>query len=118
MKRVTLLAHDVGDPNESTGKRPIVLTNVDGRHLYLTLPSDIFEVVEDIPEPLPTEPGERFWGRSTHFGPQWWFVAGSNSCRPDPDEVDYVGADGTHISSLLAVESHGLTRLPDPEPQP
>lgn len=74
--------------------------------------------VEDVPDPLPTEPGVRFWGRSTHFGPQWWFVCESTSCRPEDGEVDYVAAGGYRLSSYVAESTHGLVRLPDPEATP
>ncbi len=62
---------------------------------------------EDHPDPLPTEPGTRFWGATPTTDPQWWFVRGI-----DNDSISYVPARGHWLIDDEA-ESHGLTRLPD-----
>ncbi len=105
-----------GDWKDSGGTWTLLTT--DGWLAAEVNPERCTVTVEDIPDPLPTTPGERFWGRSDSLGPQWWFVAASNSCSPEDAEVDYICAAGLRMSSLVAEKSHGLVRLPDPEATP
>jgi len=71
------------------GLKPIIL-----------IPDDAITRIEEIPNPLPTEPGKRFWGKTRNSKPQWWFVRESDSgeevwylpahSKPDPLGVDDV----------------------------
>lgn len=69
--------------------------------------------VEDIPDPLPTTPGERFWGQSESSPPEWWFVTD----QPVGNSLDYHSASGI-AWDLRTAERSGLVRLPDPEAAP
>jgi len=66
--------------------------------------------VEDILDPLPTEPGERFWGRTKYTEPQWWFV------REGADTETWYVPAGRVPASLCVDEipANGLVRLPEP----
>lgn len=77
--------------------------------------------VEDIPDPLPTTPGERFWGRTSPTDPQWW---ATRPCEGDDPacSVVYVALQRPwfdRIFDLHADEARdfSLVRLPDPESQ-
>jgi hypothetical protein len=74
----------------------------------IQIPDDIITSVEDVPDPPPTEPGERFWGKTKNTDPQWWFV------RDGTDEVWYVPS-GKRPTTLCASEIpvNGLVRLPE-----
>ena len=84
--------------------------------------------VEDIPDPLPTEPGTRFWGRTDRTEPQWWFVQAAQGYEQNSDNLSYIvyvpSAGGwvfnasSCLNGRLAGGHYGLVRLPDPEPQP
>lgn len=63
--------------------------------------------------PLPTEPGARFWGRTSGSEPTWWFVH-SVGFRGQSSEVRYVSSAGRGVPSQ-GIAAHGLVRLPDPD---
>jgi hypothetical protein len=67
----------------------------------------MYAVVEDVP--LPSEPGARFWGKTTNTEPQWWFV------REGIGDIWYVPSSA-RPASLCASEipPNGLVRLPAP----
>jgi hypothetical protein len=88
------------------------LSGPDGRRFFID--AEIVTSVEDIPDPLPTEPGERFWGKARNVGPQWWFVTRAPNCRNET--IDYVCQDGHRFAaSLMGDEATRVTRLPDPK---
>jgi hypothetical protein len=80
--------------------------------------------VEDAPLPLPTEPGERFWGARGNDPQQWWVTVVGSS-----DSLDAGGQRGTRVgyaptdlrsgwSDVIwsdEVTLCGLVRLPDQE---
>ena len=68
--------------------------------------------VEDVPDPLPTEPGVRFWGKAQDHPAEWWFTV--ESVRQGVD-VYYIASSGMSIHDANDV---GLVRLPDPEATP
>lgn len=68
------------------------------------------------PNPLPTEPGTRFYGRAKNTSDQWWFVTASMTGE---GAVDYVCAEGHRFGADAARAAHTyLVRLPDPEEAP
>jgi hypothetical protein len=61
--------------------------------------------------PLPTEPGARFWGKTSDTEPQYWFTRGRSSYV----SVGYVPASaGTLPIPLEHATRCGLVRLVDP----
>jgi len=79
--------------------------------------------IRRLPEPLPTEPGVRFWGKADDLPePQWWFVQAAPGWSADasPSYLVYVpsrGGDAFNESCCLnasIAELFGLVRLPDP----
>lgn len=67
------------------------------------------------PLPLPTEPGARFWGKTSDTESQWWFA------RHYPHGSAALWYTPARASTLLAADvrfdraaSRGLVRLPDP----
>lgn len=67
--------------------------------------------IEDVPEPLPTEPGARFWGKAQDHPAEWWFVADS---RATDNSTRYVSSS-CYFWDAEQVARNGLVRLPDPE---
>lgn len=110
MKRVTL---DVSDAwiDDSIATLVVVGTTlvVVGTSIYV--PAKDVVSIEDAPMPLPTKPGERFWGQGYGTDPQWWFVASLS-----PVDLVYVAADYTVANVHQAdVSAAQLVRLPEPE---
>lgn len=58
-------------------------------------------------KPLPTEPGERFWGKMPDSEPQWWFV------RSATGDYWYLPTTGVAVWPQ-DVAGCGLVRLPEP----
>jgi hypothetical protein len=122
VKRVTLLCESISEPDDEgdVQLRPAYYAqhyrDVDYWVSALSVVS-----VEDIPNPLPTEPGARFWGSYDKTVPCWWFVMAD---RRDGGGVRYVSQYGIigdgHPSGIhsTSIAAERLVRLPDPEPQP
>ncbi len=123
MKRVTILAESCELVENG---RPRGLVMPDGGAHGLVMPdgavayfrSEYVLAVEDHVEPLPTEPGTRFWGSFDKTAPCWWFVTKERGT----EGVWYVSQHGTrdrHPSGMnstsIAVTEGRLVRLPDPE---
>lgn len=66
--------------------------------------------VEPLTEPLPTEPGVRFWGKPQDHPAEWWFVQEFQGVR-------YMSSGGFCWDEEQA-QRNGLVRLPDPEATP
>lgn len=112
MKRVTILVDDIDEPDYDGERR---LTGARSEHFDDTwVAADRILSVEDHVEPLPTEPGTRFWARLDADEPQWWFVRGVE----DGDGFYYLPARGAavHTDDADADRRRGLVRLPDPKP--
>ena len=98
--------------------------DLDAERVHIAWPDDPGVIVEDVPDPLPTEPGTRFWGKSNKLPQeQPWFVQGVPGWRVRSDRagIVYVPALGGQaynadccLNGSLA-EREGLVRLPDPE---
>lgn len=81
--------------------------------------------VEDLPEPLPTEPGTRFWGQRANDPQQYWMTVVGNSPSLDASgkpgvRVGYMPTDMRESawSDVIwsdEVTTCGLVGLPDPE---
>lgn len=72
-----------------------------------------------LPEPLPAEPGVRFWGEADGSPPQWWFVIATPlSLVPRVGAgICYSSASGLIWTDETARE-RSLVRLQDPEVAP
>jgi hypothetical protein len=124
MKRVTLLADDVREvPGNyrvlTFSGEPGYPRHVHARHILAIEDADGRDFA---PLPLPTEPGERFWGRSVDEPePQYWFVRGPASTEEAHDTaaralVYYVpSCSSDSIVRAAVAQSVGLVRLPDPK---
>lgn len=122
MKRVTLTvadAYKVREDGDDYVKMDILESaQYSGGTIYVA--ADDVESIEDVREPLPTEPGVRFWGIAPGFGEQyaaqWWFVRqnGAGVIFYAPTRTDQLGIG----VSAADVERVGLVRLPDPEATP
>lgn len=118
MKRVTILVDDIGETDED-GERALVGVRPSWpswphpalAYVLAYVAADRILSVEDYIEPLPTEPGTRFWGRLNDDEPQWWFAR-------DVNGLVYLGArGGAYAPEAEPLERpHTLTRLPDPKP--
>ncbi len=72
--------------------------------------------VEDVADPLPTTPGETFWGRIDDDAVRAQrFLVQKSPTRPGC--ITYAATDGFHIADV-EVERMGLVRLPDPDAKP
>ncbi len=84
--------------------------------------------VEDLPDPLPPEPGARFWGQRANDAQQYWVTVVGNS-----PSLDATGKPGVRVGYMPTdlresawdaviwsdeVTAYGLVRLPDPEVTP
>ncbi len=102
--RITILAEDVEET--SSGAFAFMLGN---KVFYVS--ASLVLSVEDHVEPLPTTPGERFWGKTTSTEPQWWFI------QQGAESLWCISADGLSWRRHDAIHA-GLVRLPDPEATP
>lgn len=108
MKRVTILVDDIDEPGYDGERR---LLGARSEHYDDTwVAADRIISIEDHVEPLPTEPGVRFWAQLGDDEPQWWFARGVD------DGFYYLPArDGYAIEPYEAQRAR-LVRLPDPRP--
>ena len=95
-----------------------------GMHGWLGFIPDAYVVsVEDVPDPLPTEPGAVFWGygakvRNAHEPCKWMVVLDIDADgQPDPARITYISQRYQEWSPAEA-ERYGLCVLPDPEATP
>ena len=76
------------------------------------------KAIEDIPDPLPTDPGTRFWGQIEGCAPCWWFTT-SGPAEDDPADrmVVWIAEDGCTVQKPEndTLTQDRLVRLPDPE---
>lgn len=72
--------------------------------------------IEDIPDPLPTEPGVRFWGSYDKTKPCWWFVMADKRDGGGVRYVSQYGIGDGHPSGIHSTSTSAdrLVHLPDP----
>jgi hypothetical protein len=68
------------------------------------------------PLPLPTQAGERFWGKTRNSSPQWWFVQDASGLLlyVPARMVDEGEGRARNVFDRLSGEAFGLVRLPEP----
>ena len=74
MKRVTLLVEDIDPIPDGEGDLDVTWPEKMRGTRPQWLPSDAVVLIEEVPDPLPCEVGERFWGARGNDDPQWWYV--------------------------------------------
>lgn len=87
---------------------------------FLCVPDCLVTSVEDVPDPLPTEPGATFWGKCNASDPQRWFVQ-RLGIGDHPTDLVYCPADktlGADDINASSAKRAGLVVLPEPEVAP